>query len=125
MAMENNIKQQLIANYQKQILDIKALEERECEKIRQKVFKEEIAPFNLELDQKRANAEMELAQKLKENKAILDQQFEEEKKRMFEKAEETKSANQSRVLTSATCEITTACEKQISKIKALIEDLDK
>lgn len=123
--MENNIKQQLIANYQKQIIEIKALEEKECEKIKQKMLKEKITPFNLELDQKRANAEAELAQKLKDNIALLEQQFAQEKKDMFEKAEATKASNQSSVLSSATYEVTSSCEKQIAKIKSWIEDLSK
>ena len=59
-----SIKEQIVASLERQISDIKALEERQVAVIKDKVIREKVAPFNQEIDQARVKAENELLQKL-------------------------------------------------------------
>ena len=117
------IKEQLIQSLEKQITDLKALEQRQVAVIKDKVMREKIAPFNQELDQLRAKAESEKAQELAEKIAQLQQKFAEEKKALVEAGERKKQDNLTAVMATETYDITTECEKAIAKLNNMIKEL--
>lgn len=118
-----SIKEQIVASLERQISDIKALEERQVAVIKDKVIREKVAPFNQEIDQARVKAENELLQKLNANIKALQEQFSKEKQLLLEVGEKKKAEYLNSVMASETYQITSECDKIISKLNSQVKEL--
>ena len=117
------IKTLLLQSLEKQIAEIKAVEQSQVAMIKEKVMREKIVPFNQEIDQARVKAEAELAQNLQKAISALQEQFAIEKKALYDAGEKKKAENLNSVLATETYAITTECEKAIAKLNNQIKDL--
>lgn len=117
------IKTLIVQSYEKQIAEIKALEQRQVALIKERVMRDKIAPFNQEIDQARVKAEAELAKKLQADIVALQEQFAKEKQALYEAGETKKADNLSAIMSAETYAITAECQSAIGKLTKQINDL--
>lgn len=105
------------------IKNLEAEREREIQEIRERVTKEEILPYNKEMDAARDKAIAELQANL--NKDIQQKQatFEQQKKEIIDANERKKMTNAQSVISERTYAVTVKYNKAISKLNDQISSI--
>lgn len=117
------IKDLIVQSLERQVAEIKAVEQRQIAAVKERVMRDKIVPFNQEIDQARAKAETELAQTLSKNIAALQEQFALEKKALYDAGEKKKADNLSSVMATETYNITSECQNAIGQLTKQINAL--
>lgn len=109
---------------EKAIKDIELERDRQSAVIKDRIMREKIAPYNAEIDQKRAKALTELDNELNAKIVELKQAYEAKKAELVKLGEENKKANADSILATELAVVTVEYDTAINKLKAQIAEIE-
>lgn len=102
---------------------IEAEKERQVAIIKDRLTREKIAPYNADVDQKRAKALAEIDAELNEKIVELKQAYEAKKQELVRLGEENKKENADQIYASELAVFTVEYDKHIAKLNAQIAEI--
>lgn len=105
------------------IKEIEAEKERQSAIIKDRIIREKVAPYNSEVDQKRANALAEIDNELNTKIIELKSAYEAKKQEIIRLGEEEKKNNSESILASELAVVTVEYDSAIAKLKAQIAEI--
>lgn len=117
------IKEELIASYGRQIAQIEEIKKSQIASITANLTREQIAPFNKEIEDLRVKAEAELNAKLEKDIQKLRENCENKKKELRELGEKKKAKFAEDLISKETKKIVQECDKSIAELNAQIRKI--
>lgn len=104
---------------------IEADKERKVSEVKDRVMREKIAPFNVEVDNYRAKALTEIDNEYNAKVAELKQAYEVKKQELVRLGEEKKKQNAESILASELAVVTVEYDAHIAKLTAQIAEIEE
>jgi hypothetical protein len=107
--------------YEQTIARLEAEQQREIEAEKQRVLREQVIPFNAEIDKALQEALAAEHKRVSEKVAAIQRDFEEEKRQLTEAAEAKKKASAETAIATAVALVTAQTAEAIQNLKDFIE----
>lgn len=128
------LKEQIIATCERNINEIKALKDRQCSAIKEKVMREKIAPLNTEIEKMKIETigklkglqdeeKQKLTAEFQEKLNALQKKYENDIQTVVDASEKKKQDNINSILATETYEVESECSKAVARLEAIIEEM--
>lgn len=111
--------------FEELIKKIELEKERETAPIKDRLMREKIAPYNMDIDNSRTKALAEIDNKYNLQIVELKKKCEEEKQALIKLGEENKKANMGNVFATELVVFTSKYDKEIAKLRAQLAEIEE